>query len=259
MVSPKPFSKKEKVAVALVLSLGAGQVDVVGYLALYHAFVSHMTGNTVSTVLHGVEGNWAEVLHRGVPIPAFFVGLLAGEMTLEAAKRRKRRHIAARAFAIEAVCLAAFLAVGLLFFGTASPVRGPPTSMFVGLVCPIAAAMGVQSASLRKVGALTIFTTFVTGTLTKLGADLSEYLFWLRDRTQGRVRARLGKALRLSPRQESFQSIIVLMCLYVSYGLGALAGAVGFRQWGVAIAAVPLGLVLCAVLLDLVRPISPVP
>jgi uncharacterized membrane protein YoaK (UPF0700 family) len=257
--STLPFSKKEKAAVAVALSWGAGLIDVLGYLTLYHAFAAHMTGNTVSTVLHGVERNWPDVLHRGVPIPAFFIGLLAGEITLELAKRRKRRCIASRAMAIEALCLGTFLVVGLMRFGATPHMAPPSTPMFILLIGSIAAAMGVQSASLRKIGALTIFTTFLTGTMTKLAEDLAIYLFWLRDCTRGRGRRRLGKAIRLSPRQESFQGVVLLISLYLSYALGALIGALAFGRFGFAVAAAPLALVLSTIMVDILRPISPVP
>jgi len=259
MSGPTPFSKKEKAAVAVALSWGAGLIDVVGYLTLYHAFVAHMTGNTVSTVLHGVERNWPDVLHRGVPIPAFFIGLLAGEITLEISKRRNRHRVTARALGLEALCLAAFLILGLLRFGATPHIREPSTPMFILLVSLIAAAMGVQSASLRKIGALTIFTTFITGTLTKLATDLADYLFWLRDRTRGRGSRRLTRALRLSARQESFQAVVLLSALYLAYVIGAFIGAIGFQHWGVAVAAAPLLLVLVAIVVDLIRPISPAP
>jgi len=254
-----PLSQKEKAAVAIALSWGAGFIDVLGYFTLYHAFVAHMTGNTVSSVLHGTEHNWPELLHRAVPIAAFFVGLLLGEIILETAHRRKRRCVAARALALEAVFLAAFLVIGLLVFGAGPHPRKAGTGAFVLLVGLIAMAMGVQSASLRKIGALTIFTTFLTGTLTKLANDLSIYLFWFRDRTRGRMRRRFGKALRLSPRQESFQAVLLLTALYVAYAVGALAAAEGFMRWGVSVAAAPLALVLAAVVVDLIRPISPMP
>jgi uncharacterized membrane protein YoaK (UPF0700 family) len=258
--SPLPLSNKEKAILAVGLSWGAGLIDVIGYLTLYHAFVAHMTGNTVSSVMHGMGHNWREMLHRGAPIPAFFAGLLAGEVALEAAKRRRRRHVASRALAIEAICLAAFLGFGTWILGAGPKAAAEPTTpQFVFLVALIAVAMGVQSAALRKVGALTVFTTFITGTLTKLAQDLSEYLFWLRDRTRGRFRNRLGKALRLSPRQESFQSVVLLALLYLAYGGGAVFGVFGFHRWGVTIAAAPLALVLVAIGADLARPISPVP
>jgi uncharacterized membrane protein YoaK (UPF0700 family) len=253
------LSKTEKASLSVALSWGAGLIDVVGYLFLYHAFAAHMTGNTVSSVMHAYERNWPEVLHRGAPIPAFFAGLLAGEIALERAKRHKSHHVAAHAFAIEAVCLAVFLAVGLACFGATPHFPHASEGMFVFLISLIAGAMGVQSASLRKIGALTIFTTFITGTLTKLANDLTIYLFWLRDRTKGRLRSRLGKALRVSPRKESFQAVFLLTSLYVAYAIGALAGAIGFHRWGVAVAAAPLGLVMIAIVVDYVRPISPVP
>lgn len=258
MASAKPFNRKQKAAIAVALSWGAGLIDVLGYLTLYHAFVANMTGNTVTSVLHGVQGHWSETFHRGVPIAAFFVGLMPGEVTLESAKRAKRHRIAARAFAMEAICLGAFLTLSMLRFGPTMRVR-PSAAMFVLLVSLIAIAMGVQSASLRKIGALTIFTTFVTGTLTKLANDITVYCFWLRDVTRGRTRQRLGAALRLSPRQESFQSMVLLTVLYLAYAAGALVGAEGFYRWGLAMAAAPLGFVLCAMAIDIVRPISPVP
>jgi hypothetical protein len=88
---------------------------------------------------------------------------------------------------------------------------------------------------------------------------LNEYLFWLHDRTHGRLLTRLAPALRLSFRQESFQAVVLLTSLYLAYATGALAGAVGFERWGLAIATAPLALVLAAIALDWVRPISPIP
>jgi uncharacterized membrane protein YoaK (UPF0700 family) len=257
---PLPLRQKEKAILAVGLSGGAGLVDVVGYMTLYKAFVAHMTGNTVSSVMHGMNHNWPELLHRGAPIPAFFAGLLVAEVALEAAKRRRRKHVASHALAIEALCLGAFLGLGSWILGGGPKMAAEPTTgQFVLLVSLVAVAMGAQSAALRKVGALTVFTTFMTGTLTKLAQDLSEYMFWLRDRTRGRVAQRLGPALRLSMRQESFQSVVLLALLYLAYGGGALLGVFGFHRWGINIAAAPLILVLATIGADLVRPMSPVP
>jgi len=255
----RPLGHLEKAVLAVALSWGAGIIDAVGYLSLYKAFVAHMTGNTVSSVLHAFSRDWMDVFHRAMPIPMFFMGLMMGEIVLERAKRRRRRHVASRALAVEAMMLAAFLGAGLPLFGATPHIQGASPGEFGFLVAVIAVAMGVQSASLRKVGALTVFTTFITGTLTKLANDLSEYLFWLRDRTKGRFRRRIGPALRISGRQESFQSVVLLSALYVAYALGGLCGAAGFHWIGIAIAAIPLTLILAAIATDLLRPISPVP
>jgi uncharacterized membrane protein YoaK (UPF0700 family) len=257
-----PLSQKEKAVVALALSWSAGCVDALGYLALSGTFAAHMTGNTVSSVMHGVQGRWTEMVRRAMPIPLFFLGLLVGEVVLELAKRRGRRHIAARVLGIEAVCLGGFLGMGIWVLGTGpgEKIGNPKTWEFVVMVGLIAAAMGLQSASMRKVGAVTIFTTFITGTLTKLANDLSAYLFWVWDQIRAREkRGRWKRVMRLSWREESFQAVVVLLGLYVAYVMGALAGAVGFYRWGVLVAAAPLGVVMMGVAVDWVRPIAPMP
>lgn len=250
----KPSQRLGRSLIAVALSWGAGLVDVVGYLVLDHAFVAHMTGNTVSTVLHGLEHNWPTMLHRGAPIPTFFVGLLLGEIVLEAARRRKSRCVASHALWIEAVCLALFVCCGLAVFGATSKIAANSLASFLLLLIPIAAAMGIQSAALRKVGALTIFTTFITGTLTKLASDVADYIFWFRDQTRG---TGMKQAIRLSPQQECFQAIVLLTALYCAYAGGALSGVLGFHHWGVAIVSAPLLLVLLAILVDQLHPLQP--
>lgn len=255
----RPLSQKEKALVALALSGVAGFIDVLGYLLLFNAFVAHMSGNTVSVVLHGLEGRKLEVLHRGLPILAFFSGLLIGELVLEAANRRRRTRVLSRSLAIEAGCLAAFLGAGIILLGPGPAPHHPSDATFILLTTLIAVAMGVQNASLRKVGAVTVFTTHITGTLTKLASDLGEYLFWLHDRTRHRLAQRLAPALRLSPRQASFQGVMLLSGLYLCYAFGAAAGAMGLHHWGLVVVAAPLAVVVGAIALDLLRPITPIP
>jgi uncharacterized membrane protein YoaK (UPF0700 family) len=233
--------------------------DVIGFLTLHHAFVVHMTGNTVSSVLYGVDRNWGDFFHRVLPIPWFFFGLLIGEILLELAHRHNSKRVAQRVLLAEAICFATFLGIGLSLYGTSPRIDQPTGALFILMVALIAIAMGVQSASLRRIGALTIFTTFMTGTLTKLANDLSTHVFWLHDRTHGRFRHRWLPALRLSWRQESFQAVLLLSGLYLCYAAGALVGSEGFYRWGVAIIAVPLALVVCAILVDFLRPIASMP
>ena len=128
------LSKTEKAALSVALSWGAGLIDIVGYQFLYHAFAAHMTGNTVSSVLHAYQRNWPELLHRCAPVPAFFAGLLAGEITLERAKRGKGKHVAAQAFVIEAILLAVFLIVGWACYGATPHFRKASSGMFVFLI-----------------------------------------------------------------------------------------------------------------------------
>jgi len=173
---------------------------------------------------------------------------------LEAARRRKSRCVASHALWIEAVCLALFVCCGLAVFGATSKIAANSLASFLLLLIPIAAAMGIQSAALRKVGALTIFTTFITGTLTKLASDVADYIFWFGDQRRS---AGFRQAIRLSPQQECFQAVVLLTALYCAYAGGALSGVLGFHHWGVAIVSAPLLLVLLAILVDQLHPLQP--
>ena len=52
---------------------------------------------------------------------------------------------------------------------------------YFGLVALLAFAMGVQAATLTHIGPLTIYTTFVTGTLAKFSEAFTRSLFWSYD------------------------------------------------------------------------------
>ena len=60
--------------------------------------------------------------------------------------------------------------------------RSAPGALLIFLP---AAAMGVQSVTVTRVGSLRVYTTYLTGSLSKFSEAVTEYLFWFRDRTRG--------------------------------------------------------------------------
>ncbi len=52
---------------------------------------------------------------------------------------------------------------------------------YFAMIATLAFAMGIQTATLTHFGTLNVYTTFVTGTLTKFAESLSESLFWIHD------------------------------------------------------------------------------
>jgi hypothetical protein len=56
---------KVKSEVALMLTFSAGLVDIVGYIAVYHWFVAHMTGDTVHLGNQMVMGRWSDAEKMG--------------------------------------------------------------------------------------------------------------------------------------------------------------------------------------------------
>jgi uncharacterized membrane protein YoaK (UPF0700 family) len=148
---------------ALVLAAVAGAVDLICYFSLFHIFTAHMSGNTV-TAAAGVEtGHWNEAAFHALPIPCFIAGVGLGTVigTLE-----RRRGAAAR-FAptlfLEACALAGF-AMLARSLPAHSPAQLTPL-LAMTLALPVM-AMGLQNATLRRVGGKGVRTTFISGMLT---------------------------------------------------------------------------------------------
>lgn len=75
------------------LALTAGCVDAVGYMVLWQVFTAHMSGNSVSAVVHAGAGKLAVAFHRAFPIPFFVLGVFVGAALSEAPARGGRPYI----------------------------------------------------------------------------------------------------------------------------------------------------------------------
>ena len=106
-----------------------------------------------------------------------------------------------------------------------------PALKFFVMVALLTIAMGLQNVSIRRVGGLNVYTTFVTGSLVKFAESDSEYLFWLRDRTHRRFRSRICKVLRVSPRQPPLQHAALTITLWIVYLTGGVCGDFATDRW----------------------------
>jgi uncharacterized membrane protein YoaK (UPF0700 family) len=148
----------------LLLTFTAGLVDAVSYLALGHVFTANMTGNIV-LLGFGIAGNGGlPVVAPVVSLAAFLVGAWGGG-TL--ARRTERRHLRHLAWALggEAVLLggAAVLAAVIDLH--------PSTVSADIVIALLALAMGLRSATVRRIGVSDLTTVVLTITLTALAAD----------------------------------------------------------------------------------------
>lgn len=228
-----------KVAVALLLTFAAGCVDVVGYLTLYHAFTAHMTGETVHLAQNLFAARWPDVARAGCVIAAFLVGSVAGRAVIEVGARRRTRSIASATLLAEAVLIAGVIP---LAGGHVSP------TLALGLLAMLAAAMGLQTATLTRIGSLTVHTTFVTGMLNKLAQLLSQGLFLTWDGFQGDETA--------AERRRVFRRAQFMMAIWLLYLLGAATGVWMKGAWGARSLLVPIAVVCVAVMMDQLRPLS---
>src|SRR6185369_15550573 len=115
-------------------------------------------------------------------------GLMIGAFVMDAQLRRPFKIPVSMPLLLEAFLLAAFIGVASGSNFTAS-IPTQPAGRYYVTVALLALAMGMQNVVVRKVGGVNVYTTFVTGTLVKLGEAAASFSFWLRDRTRHRVRS----------------------------------------------------------------------
>ena len=164
-VAPSRGSKDGLLPPLLVaLTAVTGLVDAFSYLVLGHVFVANMTGNVVflAFALAGVGG--FSVLASLVAVGCFALGaLVAGRVGRSLAGRREL--LLGVTAAIQAVIVAEAVTMTAL---AANPVQ---TGLRYALIVVLAAAMGAQNATARKLAVPDLTTTVLTLTITGIAAD----------------------------------------------------------------------------------------
>lgn len=242
---------------AVVLAFVAGGVDAVGYMVLAHVFIANMSGNSVQLGIYLAEEDWGAVLLHGFPVPLFFVGVALGTLMVDLAARRASRSSFAPVFGLEALAIVVFL-----FYGSRYVRDGIiPVDVgwqFYALVGLVTLAMGLQTATLHRVSGLNVRTTYVTGVLTDLAHECTQYGLALVDSAHSHP-ASEARDLAVSEKWRSLGRIRLLAGVWSSYVIGAVCG--GFLELRLALAslALPLVFILSLALFDLVSPINVAP
>lgn len=238
------------IPVALAATWVAGFVDATGWMLLSHIYTSNMTGNSISMAVQWLKGDWTRAAERAWPVVVFVCGLVLSAIITEFFVRRGIKSFSAANLGIEAVLLGAFVLLARgVYSGGDVHTSG---STFEALVALLALGMGIQNQTITHIGALTIHTTHVTGTLTKLGADAAEFMFWVHDRSHTLKRFLL--ALRLSWRKKEFRDMMVNFGLWTFFTVGAVAAVFANRKWGPWGLIAPIIILLSIVAVDLLRP-----
>jgi uncharacterized membrane protein YoaK (UPF0700 family) len=148
----------------IVLTAVTGLVDAVSYLGLGHVFVANMTGNVIFL---GFVAGGADDISAAlslVAIAAFALGALAGGR-LGWNTGGNRGRLLAVSSCIQAAVVAGALLVSLASFGVRDGISAH------ALVLLLAFAMGLQTATARRLGVQDLTTTVLTLTITGLAAD----------------------------------------------------------------------------------------
>ncbi len=146
------------ILLAVGLAALAGMVDALGYLALHGFFVSFMSGNSTRLSVGLAQETHHVAGVAGGLIGLFVSGVTAGELLNRALGRRRSRLLGAVALMLTLAAAAASLGRSAAAIALAT------------------LALGAENAVLKRVGAITIGATYMTGTLVKLGSAFAAAL-----------------------------------------------------------------------------------
>lgn len=237
-----------KSAVALLLTFVAGFVDIIGYLAIYHLFTAHVSGTTVHLGHNLALRNWTTAAMSASVVSGFLGGSIVGRAVIEAGARLRFRRVASVNIAAEAALLGAFLPLAGSLTGLASRER---VCVLLGV---LAIAMGLQTATLTRIGALTIHTTFVTGMINKLAQLVSHILFYTYDvlsASDSHDREHYRRLRHHTTREAGF-----FFCIWLIYLIGAVLGTWIYFRIGLLAIYLPASLLVLTIITDQFKPLS---
>lgn len=241
-----------KLATALCLTCVGGYVDAVGYVALFEVFTANMSGNSVHLGIYLARQDWPNLLRPLCAILSYIVGMTLTRIAVQIGARRGVKRIASLTLAVEAVLLVLFArATPAMHLGQLVDLHSPA---YFTLVALLAFAMGVQTATLTHIGALTLYTTFVTGTLTKLTESFTRVLFWSYDQLQ--QLGRMSDVVRLAAKHRDVREGAMLASTWSCYVVGATLGIAFKQRWELRSLYLPVAVLVIVIVVDQLRPID---
>lgn len=241
-----------KLAIAFLLTAVGGFVDAFGYIALFQIFTANMSGNSVHVGIGIGRMDGLDLLRPVCAIAAYLSGLIVARIAHGVAARRGISRVATATLGMEAALLFCFAqATPAMHFGQVANLE---SAGYFALVALLAFSMGLQVATLTRIGPLTIYTTFVTGNLTKFSESLTRSLFWSYD--QLAARNSISHIVRHAPEQQDFRETATLAGVWISYVAGAALGTWGKGKWEFHALYVPISVLLLLIAIDRFRPIA---
>jgi uncharacterized membrane protein YoaK (UPF0700 family) len=248
----RELSAGGKFATALSLTAVGGYVDAVGYIALFQIFTANMSGNSIHVGMGASKLNFIELLRPLCAIVSYVIGLIITRVAVGTAARSGLQRIASLTLGAEAILLFLFSqARPTLHLGQIVDLQSPG---YFALVALLAFAMGIQAATLTHIGALTIYTTFVTGTLAKFSEAFTRSLFWSYDQFSDGTS--MSDIVRYAPQQRDVRDAASLVSVWICYVVGAALGTIAKQKWEFRCLYAPIVLLLSLILVDQFRPID---
>lgn len=241
---------RDQVGSALLLAWVAAFGDAIGYLTLRQLGASYMSGNSMSSGVALGQAEWVALLNHGLPILSFVLGLLLGILVLLQMRHWGVRSGFAAIFVLEIVCMLAFIWVGSRALQQGVIPQSQPGVFYTCMIL-LTMAMGLQTATIRKIGTQGVRTTFITGVLSSLTEAFVQYVSWLHvQATERRFRQALGQSMQ----QPVFRNMLLLSGVWGCYVLGAICGSLLEARLSLSALLFPIGMLVLLIIADIVRP-----
>jgi len=248
------LSTADKVVTALLLTSVGGFVDAVGYISLFQIFTANMSGNSIHVGIDLGGFDVAGLSRPACAIVSYVSAIILTRIALEIARRAGVQRIASLTLSVEALLLVIFARATPAMHG--GQIAEQHSLGYFALVATLAFAMGVQTGTLTHLGPLTVYTTFVTGTLTKFSESFARMVFWVHDsRRSGMPMPKIVRHLRT---QADAKASALLLGTWLCYVTGAALGKLWKRQWELKAIYAPVVVLAALVILDRVRPLADV-
>ena len=210
--------------ISIGLAFVGGYCDAASF-SLAHTLTGHLTGNCVLAAVSLANKEWHLVADRVLAVAVFLAGILASLTLSWFIPIQLKRHSLAISLCIEVLLI---FSAGLFVTNQANK------EWFIISMC---LAMGIQNDALRKTNRVSVHSTYMTGMVTTLMQKSFEHLL---------PKENTGK---LPAKQSSGAAIQILGRMWLSFIVGAIAGAVivaSFHDGGVLLLMLPLIILIYA-------------
>jgi uncharacterized membrane protein YoaK (UPF0700 family) len=206
----------------LLFTWAAGCVDAIVYI-IAHVFTANMTGNAVLLGISLGTAVSTATVRSLVALITFIAGIVLGAIVVADKGQEVPWRRIRLAVLLESVVLGIFAAV---FF---MPLSRESEATVEALIVLSAFAMGLQSATVKRLNLPGIATTYITGTMTSLISGLVHR--WGSEKEGHEEK----ESLLLTERSLALQAWV-----FVLYALAAVASALVYRRWPAGVALLPL-------------------
>lgn len=244
----EPAGPSLRRVMAVVLAASAGFVDAAGFLAL-DLFSAHMSGNSARLGVYIGTGWLARAAPSAFAIVVFVIGIGLGTLAVELLSRAGVRSPTGPVLVVEVGLL-----IVLALAGGAVAVNGriprDPADVFYPLSSLAVLAMGLQTSTLQRISGRTVRTTYVSGMLTSLAAEVVAVLLGPAE-TGKDAGSYIEGELGIFQGSASLSRIRLILAIWGAYAGAAILGGYLERRIGMVSLVVPCLLLSAVAIIEL--------